>query len=95
MTILLKDAPCGSYPSDLFFPTSELTGPGARQVTAAKTICDTCPLRADCLEEKLAEEGNAEPRRRFGIWGGTTPAERYAIYRDRKAATAQLATSAA
>src|SRR5690606_12113003 len=48
-------------PTWMFFP-----GRGDhRTVDAAKAVCATCPVQAECLDAALA---NDEP----GIWGGTT-----------------------
>jgi len=39
----------------------------------AKAMCGECPVRAHCLVYSL------ESNERFGIWGGTSPAERKRI----------------
>ena len=46
----------------IFFPDS------GNRSTLHKRYCDTCPVKADCLEEGLALEGKAQ----VGIWGGMT-----------------------
>ena len=43
------------------------------QTAAAKTICRTCPVREQCLQEAMRVEA---PSRRYGIFGGYTAAER-------------------
>lgn len=48
--------------------------------TAAKTVCRECPVREACLEYALAA---AET---FGVWGGTSYAERKRMRRRRAAA---------
>jgi WhiB family redox-sensing transcriptional regulator len=40
------------------------------QTEAARMVCGACPVRQQCLEHALRVP---EP---FGVWGGTTPAER-------------------
>ncbi len=40
----------------------------------ACAICQTCPVRSECLDEARATEDPA--RRRYGVRGGLTPAER-------------------
>ena len=40
---------------------------------SAKRMCNVCPVRAMCLL------GALERNERFGIWGGTTPADRKRI----------------
>lgn len=53
-------------PADEHIMFSEL----ASKVAKAKAICASCPVAAQCLE--FAINDNIE----FGIFGGTTPAER-------------------
>jgi WhiB family transcriptional regulator, redox-sensing transcriptional regulator len=54
---------------ELFFPVSE-SGPGTRQVAAARQFCARCPVTAQCLDWALR---TGEPA---GIWGGATTEER-------------------
>lgn len=50
--------------------------PGRGEPTAeAKAICAACPVEARCLEYAL------EHSERFGIWGGTSEAERRKLRR--------------
>jgi WhiB family redox-sensing transcriptional regulator len=57
-----------------WFPQSDK--PGGRSaahlanVARAKAICAECPVKAECLEAALMEPMT------YGIWGGTTAAER-------------------
>lgn len=47
-------------------------------VTAAVTLCRWCPVAKECLTlARTAEAGQSESRR-YGIYAGTTPAERAA-----------------
>ena len=39
-----------------------------KEISRAKEVCATCPVRRDCLQDGLSEE--------WGIWGGFTRAER-------------------
>jgi WhiB family redox-sensing transcriptional regulator len=45
------------------------------QAEAAKRICASCPVRANCLVSALRTGESA------GIWGGTTPEERRILRR--------------
>lgn len=45
---------------------------------AAKEICESCPLKNICLEHALAN------KEKFGVWGGTTPEDRDAIWAEQK-----------
>jgi WhiB family transcriptional regulator, redox-sensing transcriptional regulator len=55
---------CKDVDRDVFFP---IDVPGFR---AAQAICETCPIKALCLEYAL--EANEE----HGVWGGTSERER-------------------
>ena len=67
-----KDAACLGYPVNDWFPeTKELNlqdGP--------LSICEKCPVIMECLEYALVYENE-------GIWGGTLPADRVRIRRER------------
>jgi WhiB family transcriptional regulator, redox-sensing transcriptional regulator len=65
---------CRGKDPELFFPPSA-RGPAARQLAEAKTVCASCPVRAQCLEFALATGQD------FGVWGGTSEDERRAIRR--------------
>ncbi|MGO8825641.1 MAG: WhiB family transcriptional regulator [Acidimicrobiales bacterium] len=49
------------------------------RVAHALAICENCPVRQECLQMALAD------RNLFGVWGGTTQAERRRIHRRRVA----------
>jgi WhiB family transcriptional regulator, redox-sensing transcriptional regulator len=65
-----KWAACRGVP-ELFFSYDE------ERVAHARAICDGCPVRQECLQTALAD------RRLYGVWGGTTEAQREAIRRRR------------
>ncbi|HVL80690.1 MAG TPA: WhiB family transcriptional regulator [Actinomycetota bacterium] len=61
---------------DLFFAPddeSETRVERRRREARAKTICASCVVRLECLDEAM------EQRERFGIWGGMTERERRAL----------------
>jgi WhiB family redox-sensing transcriptional regulator len=60
------EAACRDKGVEVFF--AKRTSPEGRQAVA---ICDTCPVRAECLADCLAGE-----RIRLGIRGGLGPYER-------------------
>ncbi len=64
-------AACRGIDTETFFLPDSMRGPRkvARE-TAAKAICQGCPVITNCLNWALAV---AEPH---GVWGGTTPQER-------------------
>ena len=53
-----QDLPCRSYAPELFFAESPA------DVEYAKSLCQTCPLKAECLAGALER---SEP---WGVWGG-------------------------
>ena len=44
-----------------------------------RDICDTCPVKAICLDRKLDEEVGQPINLRFLMWGGMTPRERWDV----------------
>jgi WhiB family redox-sensing transcriptional regulator len=72
-------AACRDEDPELFFPVSDI-GLGARQADQAKAVCDRCPVRAQCLEYALDNGLD------YGIFGGTTEAERRELRRKERAA---------
>ena len=63
---------CRFASTDLFYPPSD------SDASAAKAVCESCPVQEPCLEYALAVR---EPE---GIWGGRTFAERRSILRRRR-----------
>ena len=62
-------AACRDLDTDLFFPVGE--GPEAQaQADAAKMVCESCPVREECLTFALTT------RQEAGIFGGMTEEER-------------------
>lgn len=68
------DAKCASYPAEVFFPPGDV--PSA--AIAAKAICETCPVREECLSFAL-ETAQVE-----GVWGGMDAGERRRLRRRRR-----------
>ncbi|WMX69480.1 WhiB family transcriptional regulator [Streptomyces collinus] len=59
---------------ELFFPVGT-AGPALRDVSAAKRVCERCPVTDQCLSFALSS-GQAS-----GVWGGTGEEERDALIR--------------
>lgn len=59
-----NDIACKDVDTNLFF--SELKS----KIEKAKTICNSCPVKSECLEFALNDSIE------FGIFGGATPQER-------------------
>jgi WhiB family transcriptional regulator, redox-sensing transcriptional regulator len=76
---VLRDAACGEHDLELFYPEPADTA-GEH---AAKQVCATCPVREPCLDMALATGDQ------HAILGGTTPAERIPLRRQRQVADAR------
>lgn len=63
------DALCAQVDSSIFFPEK---GESTRD---AKTVCGSCPVKAQCLQFSL--DNNIE----HGVWGGVSPRDRAALKR--------------
>ena len=62
---------CRGHDSGQFFhPDGERGASRLRRELAAKSICRSCPVRAECAAHALTAR---EP---YGVWGGFTEAER-------------------
>lgn len=70
---------------DLMFPHEH----DVQGIEAAKKICARCPVREQCLSGAL-DRGET-----FGIWGGTTAAERRSMKRQTTRKAAKAAREAA
>lgn len=65
------NAACGDKDPELFFPSAgEKTVAGRVQYDAAKAVCGSCLVVADCLAYALTEGLDS------GVFGGKSPAER-------------------
>jgi WhiB family redox-sensing transcriptional regulator len=60
----------GRDSAQFFHPDGERGSSRHRRETQAKTMCGTCPVRAECAAHALAVR---EP---YGVWGGFSEAER-------------------
>lgn len=65
------DAYCNGMPSELFYGKNELPMT-SQEIKTAKTICNQCDVRRDCLITAL------KSKEEFGVWGGFTSFERRA-----------------
>ena len=67
------DAACRTLPKTTFYPDDP------EGVAVAKAICETCPVRTQCLETALSN------REEDGVWGGLTFPERKHLARQKAA----------
>jgi len=65
------DAYCNGMSSELFYGKNELPMTST-EIKNAKTICNKCDVRRDCLITSLKDKED------FGVWGGFTSFERRA-----------------
>jgi WhiB family redox-sensing transcriptional regulator len=79
-------ANCLGIDPDVFYPERRDPRLIGRHVAAAKTICHSCTVQAECREYAIAHE-------RWGIWGATTPTERRHIRIARRHAQRLKATA--
>lgn len=70
----MSEGACSLADPELFFPEIE----NSETAAAAKALCATCPVLADC-ERYIS----AIPFAEFGIWAGTTTNERQDMNRKR------------
>lgn len=68
----MRNGECRNYPPAAFFPSD---GVG---VDAARRICASCKVQAQCLEYALAH------RIDHGVWGGSSERERRRILKRRR-----------
>ena len=61
------DAACRGLNPLMFFPAR------GEHVAAAQAVCNTCPVRVDCLNDAL------DVGTKYGIWGGTSERQRRQI----------------
>lgn len=64
---------CRTNPEVFYAPDTKDMAEFHRRNRAAKAICAGCDVRAQCLAYAL------EAQEDYGVWGGTTPAERRKI----------------
>ena len=62
-------AECAKHDPDIFFPNGYLN----HKADAALAVCHACPVRKLCLADALVEW------QEYGVFGGTTPAQRRKI----------------
>jgi len=68
-------AHCRAAGAALFFPDED----GAHSYSRARGVCAGCAVRAECLDDAMAREGDADHGGRAGLWGGLSPDQRAAL----------------
>jgi len=68
------DAVCKGMDGNIFFPDTP-TGISTKGIFVdAQAVCKGCSVKKQCLA--FAMEAEEFEQRRYGVWGGKTPAER-------------------
>ena len=80
----LQGACRGENPDIFFHPEGERGPARAARERAAKAICATCPVIAQCAAHALSVQ---EP---YGVWGGLGEDDREAIYAAKKSASREV-----
>jgi WhiB family transcriptional regulator, redox-sensing transcriptional regulator len=66
------DAACREVDIEVFFAVDEASQ------QEALAICETCPVRVECLEHAIAS------REHYGVWGGMREQDRKRLVRSRR-----------
>jgi WhiB family redox-sensing transcriptional regulator len=73
---------CGQVDPEIFYVDK------GGSVAPAKRVCLACDVRAQCLEWALEMDDD------FGVWGGLSRDERWALRRERRSASPDQAVAA-
>jgi WhiB family redox-sensing transcriptional regulator len=86
----MKRASCRGYPPNIFFPGDpngknfhDKRGLTRTKAAFALTICERCPVRAECLTYALKHYDDKYMPTDDGVWGGTVPWERKLLLQSR------------
>ncbi|WP_199570596.1 WhiB family transcriptional regulator [Streptomyces murinus] len=74
------DAACAGTETAVFFPVGKGGVPASVDAAYAKTFCNRCPVRAECLTHALTR------REDYGVWGGLDEDERAELLRQARRA---------
>ena len=74
-----QQAACRDKDPELFFPPPG--GDMVQHMRRVRAICDPCHVREQCLQFALDVEAGARREDRHGIFAGTTPHQRWAMWR--------------
>ena len=65
-----QHASCKGKPAEWWFTDTYQTLQGRLDTARAKSVCEVCIVRVNCLQYALDNDES------YGIWGGLTPVER-------------------
>jgi WhiB family redox-sensing transcriptional regulator len=77
--LLIRHARCADadLDPDQWFPVSSEAGKARREAAAALAVCNSCPVRAECLALSLQHWEIGQ----HGVWGGLVAPERARLRR--------------
>lgn len=77
----MKNALCNGTNTDIFFEDrwADKRIPFTKGLEKARTFCDACPVRRECLAAEMEYEKGMLWTHRAGIYGGLTPAQRFSL----------------
>lgn len=52
----------------------------ASYIAAARTVCNQCPVRRECLADCMRDEGDRSAKSRWGVYAGLTPRQRERLH---------------
>ena len=71
----MDKTPCQQNDPEIWFPSGENLPEDTEKIKTAKSLCAQCHEVSKCLSFAVTN------RVRYGIWGGTTEAERWSLIR--------------
>ena len=71
----IDKTPCQKNDPEIWFPDGENLPKDIEKISLAKSLCAQCHETTKCLSFAVTN------RVRYGIWGGTTEAERWSLIR--------------
>lgn len=74
-------AACIGVPTEFYFVDVKGSDGGV-ETRMARKICESCPVRRQCLDAALYAERNVGPKLRFGIRGGLGPRQRANLWKN-------------
>lgn len=75
----MDEAGCTTVPVEVFYGTDEMPL-NQEEKQQAKSICNKCPVKLDCLNHSL------KTKEYWGIWGGLDERERRVLLKGTRAA---------
>lgn len=76
----VTEAACTGKPTEMFYDDIWRQGhTNLEALDQARSVCQTCSVRRECLAYVMAYENGLSVKSRGGVWGGLTPAQRRSL----------------